>query len=109
MLEVRNQSGEVLGIAGRRAGEWPAYSRVTAPRQGTEASFVTTPSGGVFRLASAPIVLQGTELGTLSLASALDQRYAEDIAKLSQAQTLILSHDRVVASTLPHGWRSSPR
>ena len=104
VLEVRNLSGEVLGIAGRRAGEWPAYARVAAPRQVAEATFVTTPSG-VFRLASVPIVLQGTELGTLSLASALDQRYADEIAKLSRAQTLILSNNRVVASTLPSGPR----
>ena len=104
VLEVRNLSGEVLGIAGRRAGEWPAYSRVSAPHQGTGASFVTTPSG-VFRLASVLIVLQGTELGTLSLASALDQRYADEIAKLSRAQALILSNNRVVASTLPSGPR----
>jgi putative nucleotidyltransferase with HDIG domain len=97
VLEVRNLSGEVLGVAGTRAGEWPAYSRVTAPRQ---ASFVTTPSGGIFRLASVPIVLQGTELGTLSLASSLDQRYADEIAKLFKAQTVILSGHRVVGSTL---------
>jgi len=103
VLEVRNLSGEVLGIAGRRAGEWPAYSRVTAPRQGTGASFVTTPSGGFFRLASAPIVLQGTALGTLSLASALDQRYSDEIANLFKAQTVILSGHRVVASTLSSG------
>src|SRR6185295_8026674 len=28
VLEVRSASGEVLGIAGRRAGEWPAFARV---------------------------------------------------------------------------------
>jgi putative nucleotidyltransferase with HDIG domain len=104
VLEVRNLSGEVLAIAGRRAGEWPAYSRVAAPRQRTGASFVTTPSG-VFRLASVLIVLQGTELGTLTLANALDERYAEEISTLSGAQTLILSDDQTVASTLPPGPR----
>lgn len=109
VLEVRNLSGEVLGIAGRRAGEWPAYSRVAAPRQMTGASLVTTPTGGVFRLASVPIVLQETELGTLSLASALDQSYADEIAKLFDAQTVILSGDRIVAvaSTLPSGPRTA--
>ena len=106
VLEVRNLSGEVLGIAGRRAGEWPAFSRVTAPRQGTGTSFVTTPSGGVFQVASVRIVLQGTELGTLSLASALDQRYVKEIARLSEAQALVVSNDRVVASTLPSGPRT---
>src|SRR6476646_5043377 len=31
VLEVRNLSGEVLGIAGRRAAEWPAYARSATP------------------------------------------------------------------------------
>jgi len=100
VLEVRNAAGEVLGIAGRRAGEWPAYARVNAPRQDQDATFVTTPSG-VFRLASVPVTLQGSDLGTLSLASALDERYATEISTLSRAYTLILSNDHVVASTLP--------
>jgi putative nucleotidyltransferase with HDIG domain len=100
VLEVRSISGEVLGIAGRRAGEWPAYARVNAPRQDSDAKFVTTPSG-IFRLASAPVVLQGTELGTLSLASALDERYANEITELSGVRTLILSDEHIVASTLP--------
>jgi putative nucleotidyltransferase with HDIG domain len=100
VLEVRSASGEVLAIAGRRAGQWPAFARVNAPRQDSNASFVTTPSG-IFRLASVPVVLQGTELGTLSLASALDDRYATEISTLSRASTLILSDHHVVASTLP--------
>jgi putative nucleotidyltransferase with HDIG domain len=101
ILEVRSRSGEVLGVAGRRAGEWPAYARVAAP-QDADATFVTTPSGGIFRLASVPVVLQGTELGTLTLASALDERYAKQISELSRASTLILSeNNHVVASTLP--------
>jgi putative nucleotidyltransferase with HDIG domain len=100
VLEVRNEAGEVLAVAGRRAGEWPAYARVIAPRQTAEGTWVTTPSG-VFRLASVPVVLQGTPLGTLTLASALDERYAIEISDLSKAQTLILSDDHVVASTLP--------
>ena len=100
VLEVRSASGEVLGIAGRRAGEWPAFARVSAPQPVAEANFVTT-SSGMFRLASVPVVLQGTPLGSLSLASALDDRYATQISELSRAYTVILSDHHVVASTLP--------
>lgn len=100
VLEVRSASGEVLAVAGRRAAEWPAFARVNAARSDTEAAFVTAASG-IFRLASVPIVLQGTPLGTLSLASALDDRYAAEISDLSHAHTLILSDDHVVTSTLP--------
>jgi len=101
VLEVRSPSGEVLAIAGRRASEWPAFARVNALQQDAlEGSWVTTPSG-IFRLASVPVLLQGTPLGTLTLATAIDERYAKEISDLSNAQTLILSKYHVVASTLP--------
>jgi putative nucleotidyltransferase with HDIG domain len=100
VLEVRSTSGEVLGVAGRRALEWPAYARVNAPAPDSDAKFVTTPAG-IFRLASVPVVLQGTTLGTLSLASALDERYASEITTLSGARTVIIANGHMVASTLP--------
>jgi putative nucleotidyltransferase with HDIG domain len=99
VLEIRDQSGAVLGVSGRRAGEWPADSRVTAGR-GSDAAFMTTPEG-VFRVAAGPVMLQGTEIGTLRLANALDDRYANELSKLSLASTLIVSDDRIVAATLP--------
>ena len=61
---------------------------------------MTTPEG-VFRIASGPVMLQGTELGTLRLANALDERYADEFSELSRASTLIVSDDRIVAATLP--------
>jgi len=100
VLEVRDQSGAVLGISGRRAGQWPADARVSAVPGGSDATFVTT-GAGVFRIASVPVTLQGTELGTLRLANALDDRYARELSDLSGARTLIVSDDRVIAATLP--------
>ena len=61
---------------------------------------MTTPEG-VFRVAAGPVMLQGTEIGTLRLANALDDRYANELSKLSLACTLIVSDDRIVAATLP--------
>jgi putative nucleotidyltransferase with HDIG domain len=99
VLEIRDQSGAVLGVSGRRAGRWPADARVSADSGGSDATFVTT-EAGVFRIASVPIMLQGTELGTLRLANALDERYARELSDLSGARTLIVSDDRVIAATL---------
>ena len=99
VLEIRDQSGAVLGVSGRRAGRWPSDARVSAASGGSDASFVTT-EAGVFRIASVPIMLQGTELGTLRLANALDERYARELSDLSGARTLIVSDDRVIAATL---------
>ncbi len=99
VLEVRDQSGRPLGVAGRLADGWAAAAPVDAP-PGSRDAFVTSPSG-VFRIASVPVTLQGTQIGTLRLASAFDERYARELSDLSGARTLIVSGDRVVASTLP--------
>jgi putative nucleotidyltransferase with HDIG domain len=98
VLEVRDQSGAVLGVSGRRAGEWLTDAGVNAAAD--DAAFVTTPAG-MFRIASVPVMLQGTELGTLRLANALDERYARELSDLSRMPTLIVSDERVVAATLP--------
>jgi putative nucleotidyltransferase with HDIG domain len=96
VIEVCDQSGAVLGIAGRRAGEWRSDAHVTA----ASGDFVTT-AGGVFRIASVPVMLQGTEIGRLRLASALDERYVAELFALSHAHAVIVSDQRIVASTLP--------
>jgi putative nucleotidyltransferase with HDIG domain len=64
------------------------------------AQWVTLPSG-VFQFASSPIALQETEIGSLQVAKALDERYAQELATLSGAATLITSNGAVIASTLP--------
>ena len=97
VVAVRDQSGSVLAVAGRRANQWPDAH--ISP-SGADAAFVSTATG-VFRIASAPVMLQDTPLGTLELASALDGHYATELSQLSGEKTLILSGDKVIASTLP--------
>ena len=60
---------------------------------------VSLPSG-VFQFASAPLALQDAEIGTLQLGKALDDRYAQELSALSGASTLIVSADRITASTI---------
>ena len=100
VLAVTDPSGAVLAVRGRRGADWPMTSRVHAREDGSGAAYVTMPAG-VFQFAAAPLTLQDTEIGTLQLAVALDQRYARELAKLSGAATLIASGDTVIASTLP--------
>jgi putative nucleotidyltransferase with HDIG domain len=58
-------------------------------------------ASGVFQFASAPLSMQQRPLGTLQLGKALDARYAQELATLSGAATLIAAGSAVVASTLP--------
>jgi len=100
VLAVTDASGIVLAVAGRRSADWPMQARVHARADNHGARWVTLPSG-VFQFASSPIALQDTEIGSLQLAKALDSRYAQELATLSGAATLIASNDAVIASTLP--------
>jgi putative nucleotidyltransferase with HDIG domain len=97
VLAARDMDGEVLAVAGRRASDWRAeYGQ---PDVDTATSFLTLPSG-VFRAVTIRIMLQDIELGTVQLAHALDDRYATELSNLSGARTLIVSNDRVLATTL---------
>ena len=101
VLAVTDASGIVLAVAGRRSADWPMQARVHARADNHGARWVTLPSG-VFQFASSPIALQDTEIGSLQLAKALDSRYAQELATLSGAATLIASQrlgDREHAAT----------
>jgi putative nucleotidyltransferase with HDIG domain len=101
VLAVRDQNGALLAVAGRRGHDW-AETRGTGATDGDNgnATFVTAPAG-VFRVAGVPVALQGIQIGTLELASALDDRYAQELSNLAGERALIVSGDRVIASTLP--------
>jgi len=98
VLAVTDPSGRVLAAAGRRKSDWALNTIVHPERDG--ASAYVAMNGGVFQFASAPVALQDTVIGTLQLAKALDARYAEELSALSGAATLVLSNDKVIATTL---------
>jgi len=100
VLAVADLSGTVLAVAGRRNADWPVATRVQAAETGSGLEYVSLQSG-VFQFASSPLTIQHTTVGSLQLARALDSRYAEELATLFGAATLIASGDRVVATTLP--------
>jgi putative nucleotidyltransferase with HDIG domain len=96
IIAVTDHAGVVVAAAGRRRTDWPRSLRSTRP--GTE--FVATP-GGIFRVATAPLLVQQTPVGYLQLGTALDAEYAAQITSLSNTGTLIASRGAVIASTLP--------
>jgi HD-GYP domain-containing protein (c-di-GMP phosphodiesterase class II) len=100
VLAVTDPSGTLVAVAGRRAREWSPDATRRARKDGYGDAYVTLPAG-VFKFASAPLVLQSAMLGTLHLATALDERFARELASLSGTATMIVAQDRVVASTTP--------
>jgi putative nucleotidyltransferase with HDIG domain len=103
VLAVSDPSGNVLAAVGKHQADWPKSLTGFASRRLTE-QFVSLPSG-VYQRIAAPITLkdtdQDTDLGTLALATAIDQEYAEGLSKLSGAKTLVVADAKVVATTLP--------
>ena len=91
------------GAGGRRpprTRDWPIQARVR-PRTTIPARPTSSTPAGVFQFAAAPIALQDTVIGTLQLAKALDEQYAQELSTISGTATLIASGDRIIASTLP--------
>ncbi|HXW04820.1 MAG TPA: HD-GYP domain-containing protein [Vicinamibacterales bacterium] len=100
VLAVSAPDGSVVAVAGRRAAEWTLDVARSAKRDGFGDSYVTLATG-VFKFASAPVIIQNATLGTLHLATALDDRFARELSALSGAGTLIVSGERLLATTAP--------
>lgn len=98
VVAARDLNGRVLAVAGRLAQEWSAEYPAAASDSTT--TFFELPSG-VYRAVAIPVSLQGVELGSVQLAQALGDRYATELSALSGARTLVVSDDRILATTLP--------
>jgi putative nucleotidyltransferase with HDIG domain len=96
ILTVSDPSGRVVAAAGGRKADWPAT--VGRAQGSRDDEFVVVPAG-VFRVATAPLVVQGAEVGLLQLGTAIDAAYAKQLSDLSGAGTLITSRGSVVASS----------
>ena len=90
--------GGVLAVSGPLGPAWTAADARGGDQ--AEATFLTLPSG-VFRAVTAPVALQDGAVGSVQLAEALDDQYATELAALSGARILIVSNDRILATTLP--------
>ena len=95
IVAVLDSSGTVVAAAGRRRSDWPR----AIPGGGTASDDFLVLPGGVFRVASAPLVVE-REIGYLQLGFALDAEYATQLTSLSGAGTIIATPSSVAASTL---------
>ena len=101
VIAATDADGTIVAVAGRRAADWTAEPQAdgAAGLEADHTAFVSLPSG-IFRATTLPLTLQGADLGSIQLAHALDDRYATELSSLMGARTVILSNDRVLATTL---------
>jgi putative nucleotidyltransferase with HDIG domain len=101
VIAARDVDGRIVAVAGRRAADWISEAQANGSDgpEAEDASFVSLPAG-IFRVTTVPLRLQDADLGSLQLAHALDDRYASELSSLSGARAVILSNDRLLATTL---------
>jgi putative nucleotidyltransferase with HDIG domain len=93
-----------LAAAGRLADRWSRArpAAFAATPQGNSFDGIARASGSVFRVVAVPLRLDdGSTIGTLYVATSLDQAYAEELARLAGSRIAIVSDGLVLASTLP--------
>jgi putative nucleotidyltransferase with HDIG domain len=101
VIAITDATRRTVAVAGRRRRAWPVGHRVnpeTAADAGGQNSLMLL-SGNVFRAMRVPLLLGDAPIGELCIATALDDRYAEELSRLSGADTVILYESRVVGTT----------
>jgi len=94
-----------LAAAGRLGDRWPRGRPIalTSAKPGETIDGVVRAGGMLFRVVSVPLQLGDIPIGTLYLATNLDDRYVKELSSLANAQTAIVNDGLLVASTLPQG------
>lgn len=92
-----------LAAVGRLAAQWPRGGPVglTSEDDGHTFDGIARVSGSVFRVVAVPLLLVDVPIGTLYVATKLDERYADELGSLAHTDTAIISQGRLLASTLP--------
>jgi len=101
-LAVLDSNARVFASAGTARQRWPVGEHVQLSARG-QGSFqsVAVLSSGAFRVSGAALRVDERDVGTLLLATTLDEAYARDLAKLSQAGIVITVNGIVVGQTVP--------
>jgi putative nucleotidyltransferase with HDIG domain len=93
-----------IAAAGRLADRWPRGRSVALATSTGGNSFdgIVRVSGALFRVVAVPLQLDdGSTIGMFYVATSVDQRYAEELARLAGTPIAIVSDGLVLASTLP--------
>jgi signal transduction histidine kinase len=101
---VTNPSGQVVAEAGRLQAPLDnavAEQAIRLATQGREAVSLWPVRGGVIQVVSAPSVVNGQVLGTVSAGFSLDEEAAARFKKLTNSEIAFALDGRVQASTLP--------
>jgi putative nucleotidyltransferase with HDIG domain len=101
VLAITDLEGTIIVSGGRLAAAWPKGAALEAGRDSEVViDRAITIGDGVFRVVSVPLLLGDARIGSLEMGTALDARYARELADLSRGQAAILTRGRMLATTL---------
>ncbi|MEQ1870939.1 MAG: HD domain-containing phosphohydrolase, partial [Vicinamibacterales bacterium] len=104
---VTDTSRHTLAAAGRLGAEWPVDGVLPAVASDVGDGVIRS-DHGLFLTVTAPLlVADGSVVGTLYLASSLDDAFAARLTALAQTQTAIVSRGVLLAGTLPEAKRAA--
>ena len=91
-----------LSAAGPMASRWPRHRPISLVASGDPASFdgIVRLADGIFRVVTVPVLLGDTAVGSLYVATSLDQMYAQDLDRLAGTRIAIVVDGLVLATTL---------
>jgi putative nucleotidyltransferase with HDIG domain len=99
VVAALDPEGRVFASGGAAAARWPAGQQVRQTSNTTSSGVAIVPSGA-FRYSSAPLLYGDRTVGSLVVATSLDNVYAEDLARLADAGIVITVNDVAVAGTV---------
>ena len=104
-LALVDGTGAILASAGRRSNDWPSGARVAwaQPAEGDEV--VISRGRGLFLATTVPLQLGPDTVGTVLLATPLDDAYATTLSAGARADVVIFHQGQVVASSTASGLR----
>ena len=101
VLAVADGSRRVIASGGRLAASWPRGAVIGSSADADSATDRAVLVGtAVYHVVSVPLQLGDVGVGSLELGTALDAKYARELADLSRGDAAILSKATVLASTL---------
>ena len=101
VLAVADGSRRIVASGGRLASAWPRGVVIGSPADANSPrDRIIVVGSGMYHVVSVPLQLGEAPIGSLELGTALDSRFARELADLSRGDAAILSKDTVKASTL---------
>jgi len=100
VVAALDPDGRVFASGGAAAGRWTAGMKVQQQSASSPNNGVAIVPSGAFRFSSAPLLVGERTVGSLVVATSLDNAYAQDLGRLADAGIVITVNDVVVAGTV---------